>query len=209
MSAKPQMDRAGAEPASWRLQAGGCFAGALAYSVVRYHVCSDVPWSQFPLFTMNKVVSFTAAMLLGASMVVCNKVRARSFGLAAFAMALLHVLMSSALIAPANYPKLYEAGRFSAMGSVCILAGCVAMLVFVAPAIASVPGVQSAMQPEQWRGWQHASVWVLALTALHVTMLGWSGWWAPQTWPGGLPPISALSALVVAVPLAVKAVRNS
>ena len=42
-------------------------AVSLAYAIVRYHIFKGVPWSQFPLFTINKavaVVSLVAAWFM-------------------------------------------------------------------------------------------------------------------------------------------------
>jgi DMSO/TMAO reductase YedYZ heme-binding membrane subunit len=192
----------------WGRVVGICFAAGLAYATVRYHVFSGVAWSQFPLFIFNKAVSFAAAALLAASYLAHDRDIAKRIGLAGFALALLHVFMSNTLLGPANYPKLYVAGTFTLSGGICMLGGCVALLLLLAPAFTSVPVVQEGMRAADWRRWQRAGLWALGAGAVHVAALGWQGWLQPTTWPGGLPPITLLSFALFAAPLALRLRRS-
>ncbi len=42
----------------------------------------------------------------------------------------------------------------------------------------------------------------------HVLVVGVAGWLAPKNWPGGMPPITLLAFLAVAVPLMLRARRR-
>jgi DMSO/TMAO reductase YedYZ heme-binding membrane subunit len=88
-----------------------------------------------------------------------------------------------------------------------MLGGCVGFLLLIAPAITSVPAVEVQMEPAHWRNWQRAAYVALGLTALHIGVLGWQGWFAPSGWPGGMPPITLLSFAAALAPLIRKVAR--
>jgi DMSO/TMAO reductase YedYZ heme-binding membrane subunit len=163
-------------------------------------VYGDVDWSQLPLFTLNKAVSFSAAILLGCAYLPWNSPQRRTFGLAGFALSMLHVLMSAALLTPAHYPKLYADARFNLMGGICILGGCVAVLLLLVPASASSRVVKAALASEEWVARQRVGYWALGAAVVHVFALGFRGWLDPASWPGGLPPITMFSTAVLAAP---------
>lgn len=161
-----------------------CFVLATAYAVVRYHVFGGVPWSRLPLYTLNKAVAFSAAALFAAA---CFS-RGWDAGRIAVWLATLHVLMSLALLGPSCYPKLYLDGGLNFTGDLALLGGCLAFALCLIPA-ATV-----------------ARYAVLAVAAAHVCAIGFTGWLTPRAWPGYMPPITLLSCLILAAPLAAKLV---
>ncbi len=160
-----------------------CFALAAAYAIARYHVFGGVPWPRLPLYTLNKAVALSAAVLF---------VRAATARIALW-LATLHVLMSLALLAPAYYPEIYLAGGLNFTGELAMLAGCLAFALCLAP-------VLTAGQPFRKV--------VLAAAAAHVCAIGFKGWLTPRAWPGCMPPITLLSFLVFAAPLAARVIRR-
>jgi DMSO/TMAO reductase YedYZ heme-binding membrane subunit len=185
-----------------RVAVAASLAVTLGYAIVRYHVYGGVDWSQLPLFTFNKAVSFSAAILLGCAYLPSNAMLRRTFGLAGFSLSMLHVLMSAALLTPAHYPKLYVDGRFTSAGGICVLGGCVALLLLLVPASASSRVMKSALTSEEWLARQRVGYWALAAAFVHVFALGFKGWFDPASWPGGLPPITMFSCALLAAPLA-------
>ncbi len=181
----------------------------LAYSVARYHVFGDVPWAQMPLYVMNKSVSWTGLTLLALAYLRRDKPAARDLGVLGLFLTGAHLAMSFALLSPAYYAKLYGGARLTATGEGAILAGVAAAAVLALPALGTLPGVREALGNARWLRWQRAGYWALALTAAHCALLGGKGWFAPETWPAGLPPITLLSFLTAVSPLAWKLRRRT
>ena len=66
--------------------------------------------------------------------------------------------------------------------------------------------VMAVWQPPPALAWVPILVMPLALllVVVHLTVLGWRGWLAPQGWNGGLPPISMVAVVAALIPLLVK-----
>lgn len=173
------------------------------YAVVRYHLAQPEPWSRFFFWTANKSISFAAAALLAASYLSVPRDRslARNLGLAGFALALIHSLLSWPLLGSANYPKLYLDGALNSAGLWCLAFGGAAMAALLAPALASLNGARERLGPARWSSMQRLGYSALALTAVHVFVIGYKGWLAPRAWPAALPPITLLSFLIAAAPV--------
>jgi hypothetical protein len=177
------------------LRASLLLAATLAYAVVRYHVFGPVPVEQFPLYVLNKAVSFAAvgALLLAAAATARGRgaIAGREWGRASGAFALLHVVMSLAMSGPAYYAGLHlDDGRYTAMGGAMMTAGAVATWAYL---LMFVPNRSRPTRLAPAWGWV-----VLAGVAAgaHCTFLGWNGWFTPERWHGGMPPITMLSAAI-------------
>jgi hypothetical protein len=129
-------------------------------------------------------------------------------GLAAFWLAALHVLMSVALLMPDHYAKLFDGAAYNLAGQTALLFGCLTAMLFALPAVASIPSVWDALTSRQRLFARRAGYAALFFVALHVFALGIGGWMRPETWPGGMPPITMLSCLAVLVPLAAMPFRR-
>ena len=184
------------------------FGFSLTYAVLRYNVFKGVPFDHLPLYVTNKAVSMTALLLIGVSHLARNVETRRRCGMAGFAAAGFHVLLSLALLSPAYYEKLFlspdGSKGLALVGELSLLAGASAFFLLVLIAWPKRPETAAAWQtaiPRLVRG-------VLALTAFHCLFYGWSGWWTPDRWPGFLPPITLLSFLFAAGTLLVGALRK-
>lgn len=181
----------------------------LTYSTLRYCVFGTTEWSQLPLYVMNKAVSWTALTLLALAYLRREKSVARDLGVLGVFLAVGHVLMSLALLSPANYAKLFDGARLNAEGGGALLAGITAVVLLALPAIATLPGVHGALGEPRWLRWQRAGYWALAIAAVHCALLGWKGWLTPEKWAAGMPPITLLSVVTAAAPLVRRALRRS
>ena len=88
------------------------FLGTLIYAVVRYHGFKGVPWSQLPLYTMNKAWAVTAVILGGFALIAGSAGRrpeARTLGALAAGLGAAHAVASALLLRPVYYPPMFEA----------------------------------------------------------------------------------------------------
>jgi DMSO/TMAO reductase YedYZ heme-binding membrane subunit len=182
--------------------------GTLAYAVVRYNVLQSVAWSNLPLFIGNKAVSFAGILLITLSYLTRAQEAGRFFGLAGFAAALLHTVMSFPLLSPPYYPTMYAGGRFNLSGELLLLTGALSLACFALAAVTSLPGMQEYLGRERWLGWQRAGYPGLLLAALHVLLRGSAGWFRPDTWPAYMPPITLLTFMIALLPVLVKLRRS-
>lgn len=193
------------------------FGGALAYAVVRYHLVGDTPWRHFPLFILNKATSLAAVAFVACSYLVGHVIRwhdhdnalrlvvIKFCGLMGFFLAAAHVLFSFSLITPAYFAKYFDdAGRLNLEGEVAMATGAIALLFLLSPALTTLPMMPKALGGWRWKRSQRMGYVALALVAVHLVALGWKGWVAPATWPGGLPPISLVAVVAAVIPLVVK-----
>ena len=189
------------------------------YAVIRYNVFKNVPLGDIPLFIFNKSISFTAVILIGSSFFLGSLAHfwpsqfvrqlylRKHFGLIGFSMAALHGLISLLLFSPTYYPNFFEAGgKLNLIGEFSMLFGAVAILIFSAVAITSIPSVEKSMAPVQWLFAQRLGYIAFILVLLHVSVMGWSGWFRFTSWPASLPPITLLSALVIILVLIMRVI---
>ncbi|RMH71098.1 MAG: hypothetical protein D6675_07610 [Gemmatimonadetes bacterium] len=190
---------------------GGLLLLTTVYAVLRYHIFKGVEWSHFPLYTLNKSISWTAVMLLCGALlarpftgqhVVSESTRhiRKSLAFNGFALTVLHLIISIILLKPAYYPQFFEAGNyppFSASSEWMLLSGLLGFFLLALVALTSLPSIQDRLTTAQWKQWQRLSLWGLLLTLIHVTIMGLSGWIGIAHWPGKLPPISLISAFTI------------
>jgi hypothetical protein len=178
----------------------------LAYAVVRYIVFGGVGVGQLPLYVANKAVAFAGLALivtavgarpLSAWLPGCGWLlnERRSVGMLGFGLSAVHTVMSLMLLNPGYFGKFYDAGtgQMHPAAEVSMLAGVVALALLV---VQSRAGEGSRRSSLRWLG-----VGVLAMSLVHLGFMGWPGWWTSGKWPGGLPPITLLSAVVAGVGL--------
>lgn len=176
----------------------------LAYAVLRYHEAffGSHPTAQLPLFLFNKALS-VAALLMIATAVGARTLAGlfgkfgdslqrdrRAIGMTGFGMAAAHSAMSFVLLTPGYFGKFYAAGsgKMNLVGELSTLAGIAALALLVWQARLPAADEQSPRKTLRRLG-----LAVLALSAVHVAVMGWGGWMKPADWPGGLPPITLWS----------------
>lgn len=152
---------------------------SIAYATLRYNLCKGVPWSDWPVFIVNKAAALSALILLVVFAV--QKARGREQGLAglmatAFSLALLHVALSLCILNPTYFPIMFAQGLLTAQGGLSLLAGALCIVGF-------------------YRRWLLLPK-MCALIGVHALLLGYVNWSAPAAWPGFLPPISLISFLL-------------
>jgi DMSO/TMAO reductase YedYZ heme-binding membrane subunit len=204
------------------------FALVLAYAIVRYVIVGTVAPAQLPVFILNKALAVASLVLIAMALAVGPLVRMRAIGAAwivhrkalgvnGFVLGAVHSVLTVAMLSPVNYGKLHDAvGKLTFEGGLVVLGGVLALFALAIPAITSADLVRKSMTADAWRRAQRLGLVALALGTAHVGVLGWRGWLAPETWPGGLPPLTvwAVGAGVLAFAIrgaavAVRAVRRT
>lgn len=178
------------------------FVIGLAYAVLRYHDAffGTHPSDQLPLFIFNKALSVAALFLIALAVAARSlahyigrlkgiKRDRRTIGLVGFVFAAVHSGISLALLTPDYYAKFYRTtGTMNLVGELSMLAGILAMTLLVWQA-----QLPAAKAEDDRRTLRQLGLGVLVLSAIHVAVMGWPGWFEPATWPGGLPPLTLWS----------------
>ena len=193
------------------------FGSSLAYAICRYHLAGDVEWSHFPLFILNKATSLAAVIFVACSYLIGKIIRwhnddprlklvvIKFCGLTGFFMAGVHAFFSICLLSPAYFAKYFgDDSRLNLQGEVALSVGVVALFLLLSPAIATLPMMAKAIGGQRWKRAQRAGYAGLFLVVIHLVVLGWKGWLAPQHWQSFIPPISLVAVVVALTPLVVK-----
>lgn len=164
------------------------FGICTTYATVRYNVIKGVAWGEWPSYTLNKSFALTSLALIVLAVVqIARKDTGaiRQIMMAAGGLALAHILLSLALLSPAYYAKFFDGQKLTAIASIAIMLG----------AASAVMLHLGQRESSNWGKVRRS----LALTAtaflvsVHAAFPGFSGWFKPSTWPGGLPPITLIS----------------
>jgi len=159
---------------------------ALAYATVRYNVFKGVPWSDWPVYVVNKAVALSSLLLLLAWIL-----RARagsgdaSSGLLSHArrFAIAHAGLSLAILSPAYFPTFFVEGRLNWPSGLSVLIGVMA-----------ASGLYLRSRPSvSWPATVRSLGIIGLITGIHAMLNGYDSWLAPATWPGYLPPITLIS----------------
>lgn len=190
------------------------------YAVLRYIVFKGVDPAHFPSYIVNKILSISGLFFLAVSY-ASGKVKAfklkdeskqiqfvKFSGLAGFSLSAMHAFISLTLISPAYYPKFYSGDMMNMTGELTMVMGVFSLYCFAIPAITTIPFMQEAVGIRKWQQGQRMGYLGLFTALLHVAVMGFAGWIEIEKWPGHMPPISLLGAIVVLVPLFLKITKE-
>jgi energy-converting hydrogenase Eha subunit A len=168
-------------------------AASFGYAVVRYHVFGSVSAEQLPIFVANKAISVASLVLLGLSRLVDEKPRRKWLGFVGLAGALIHLMMSLLVLAPAYLPKHFKPdGMMQWNVEASILAGVLSLVALLWLGFAAGTHPIERQRPTTSLVLRLGRI-ALGLTAVHALLLGYSTWAAVDQWPGSLPPITMIS----------------
>jgi hypothetical protein len=160
------------------------------YTILRYHYFGDVLWKDFPVYTLNKIIIFSAIVLLAVRFFLFKKTNTQPvLSKIIFGSVILHAVLSLMILKP-YYLKAFFASdqTFSFAGNLSLLFGSIAFLVFMFSKQLNIS--QSVKQKL-----------VFSLTALHLLMTGGTNWLTPENWQGHFPPITLISFALVLIVL--------
>lgn len=186
------------------------FGLSFLYAVVRYNLVRSVPFDNIPLYIANKAIALSATILIAFSFLLGPSARfwpnqfvahlplRKHLGVLGFGLAALHAVMSLILLRPAYYPRFFaESGQLNFIGETSMLFGALAFLIFAGITLTSLPGVEKQMDPNNWKFVQRLGYLAYVFVLAHVAIMGFRGWFRPDSWQYGLASISLISAMVV------------
>ena len=179
------------------------FLFTLIYSIVRYNIFKDVPWSDLPLYVMNKALSFAAIIYITTYLILEKKdhhelgTKIRKY---ATNLVFIHLTISLIILTPSYYQKFFDGERFNLIGQLSLLAGVVAL------GLMNSLRFTKKINPKESTSYfrKYGTELLLLLISLHLFIMGYQGWLTPCNWPGGLPPITLLAFIVSIIPLFIK-----
>ncbi len=179
---------------------------SLIYAVLRYHIFGPVPWKDFPFYVLNKAISLSAFILLilnfslgplrnlGASIPDGWLNARKTLGMTGFLLALFHVLISTLLFKPAVYAKFFEEnGTLTLMAGLSMLAGITAFVVLWAYNLSFQTFLREDKAFIKFITSRRFLLIALFFGVLHIFFMGYQGWTKPDTWHGGMPPITLVA----------------
>lgn len=190
------------------------------YATLRYIVFKGVDPIHFPAYIVNKVLTISGVFLLAVSYASgkLNILRIKDqskqiqfvkfSGLAGFSLNAMHAFISLILISPAYYPKFYTGDMLNLTGELSMIMGVFSLYCFAIPAITTIPFMQEAVGIRKWQQGQRMGYLGLFTALLHVAFMGFAGWIDVEKWPGHMPPITLLGALLVLAPLFLKITKE-
>jgi hypothetical protein len=163
---------------------------ALAYAVLRYAVFGAVPPDRavgFALFVANKAIASAALGLFALALGLARDPSTRrTAGRAGTALAGVHVAVAALVLVIGDLPKLRApGGDLLARTWLALTLGASAALLLVAHRV--------RVHHPRGPALRHL---IVALVGLHAAALGVPNWVDPARWPGRLPPITLLAALL-------------
>lgn len=180
------------------------FVVSAAYATLRYNVCADVPWGDWPTVVLNKILALAALAILALHAIRNGRRKEQGSAhpdllIGAF-LAAVHGLLSLILLSPAYYEKLFVLDRFTASAGIGMLFGALAAgALLISGKLLTDPRAPSSQL--------HFGV-LSFLVGLHAAFQGFFGWFTPWKWPCGMPPITLISFLLGVISLVSVAVRK-
>lgn len=165
--------------------------GSAIYATVRYNIFKGVPWSDWPIYILNKAFALSAIFLLVIS-VIRKRLAQRHPNVQTLSMAsvfaAMHVVLSLTILSPTYYEKFFLQGKLTAAAGFSIALGAVGAVVMAI--CVRIRGKQSA------DGGVRNQAILAFVIGLHAMFQGFAGWFAPFKWPGMMPPITLISFLL-------------
>jgi hypothetical protein len=177
---------------------------ASLYSILRYHIFKDVEWVHFPLFILNKILAFSGFVLLVLSLGLEPVYRRKGpewfvirkfLGRSGMMLIVVHIIMSFLLFRPEVYDKFFSSdGTLNAVGEWSMLLGTLGIAAYIIMHN-SFTNFEEGNRFQDWVRSPFFGITALTLSAIHITIIGFSGWLTPAEWHGGMPSVSMLSAI--------------
>jgi len=175
------------------------FLASFFYSILRYNVLKGVPWTDLPIYVLNKSIALTIVILIFYTQ-INKKAKTGSdtnLWLVMFVIIVFHVILSTVILMPEYYGKFYNGDQLNLVGSLSLLFGILAFLGFFVKGIlllrAKLDTTVSASKADFIK-LRYLNYFFLGV---HLFVMGINGWLTPDKWPGYLLPISLIAFILL------------
>lgn len=163
---------------------------SMVYTSLRYMVFGPYDLNQFPVFLVNKALSFSAVLCWfvgGVHYFKSVDSRGKQWNHIAFHLTILHVLLSLSVFSPSYYSKWFLDQTLTYAGELSLLFGVLGFYVMVL--------IRFKMRCMLAK--PTLKIVLYLLVACHLWFMGWNGWLTVSKWHGHMPPISLLCFVLV------------
>lgn len=179
------------------------------YTYFRYIHFGTYGAADVPLFLLNKAASWTAVLLLVQSYFMGPLGRIfpklgplissrRDLGLVGLGITVFHIGASIILLNPATYAKLFSAnGTLNGVAQSSLFFALLAFGILIGLGFYSIEPIKRSLSFPRWLALQQKGYLALGLALAHISILGFTAWFTPEKWAGGLPPITMMASLPV------------
>lgn len=188
-----------------------CIVLFTAYATLRYNIFKGIPFSEFPLYILNKSISWTGLTIIVLSYLIStwkkigtqlpeNIINSkRDLGIIGFAFVSAHILISIINLNPIDYAKFYASdSSLNSLGQLSLLFGAISYIILNIPFINSFRN-EELKKHEKWKQVQNLGYISVIGVLLHLFFMGYKGWFDLSSWAGGMPPITLLAALIIVI----------
>lgn len=165
----------------------------LTYAILRYVLLGPVEATEIPLYLSNKAFAWTSLTLM--LLTISGRPHQKNFNPRVIATGMflsLHLLSSLILLNPHYYPKFFEEGALGLPIQISLIAACTGLVLMIPAIIHNLLRYLGVPSDSKKFNFTSLNFALLILCALHLILIGYSGWIAPSTWHGYLPPISLI-----------------
>ena len=156
------------------------------YTVVRYHIYGSVLWKDIFVFTLNKIIIFSAVFFLSFLNIFKLNSYIKNFLKKTILVSIvLHIFFSTIILKPYYLRSFFEPNLgMSLIGNISLLFGSLAAVFFILQS-------QIAINPVLRKKF------FVILVMIHLMVMGIKSWLTPNTWFGGLVPITLISFIIL------------
>ena len=161
------------------------------YTIIRYVLFGNVELIHIPAYVLNKSVSMASAIFLfiaAFNFRQANSKRVKYWGSSAYHGAIVHILLSFAILSKPYYPKFFTSEKMNFIGELTIMLGVLAAYFFWTTRNGKSNFISKPF----------LQVLAALFVAAHVFVMGFSGWIRISEWHGYMPPVSMISFVLAA-----------
>ncbi len=179
---------------------------SMGYAVLRYHIFGPVPWKDLSFFILNKGVALGAFVLLtfnfsfgplknlGVQLPEGYLNARKALGMTGFLLVLIHALISFMLFNPSVYAQFFlPDGTLTGLAGLSMLGGVLSFVVLWGYNLSFQTFLREDQAFIKFITSRNFLLTAMLFSLLHLFFMGYKGWMVPETWHGGLPPISLVA----------------
>lgn len=178
------------------------FLLTFGYVILRHNVFGEVSWNMLSLYTLNKALAWTGLCLLVLTFSIGSLVKKarlgeswlkerKALGKMSFNILGLHAVWTLLLFRTEfGLDFIWQDDAIRAEGVLSLVLGSTGL------GLLGWYSRKAAIGPPFGLFFRRAPMILLTIAVLHITTWGFLDWLNPASWPGFLPPVTLLAALI-------------